>query len=459
MHTVFLFFPITHFFQTKFLLDSYIQWVGGKKGYAGDHYVAHRRHNQVWVMYDDSRVNKSPIHGQAAVNLAFFRNTNTRNPPPMTVDLARIRHIRGGRGRGAGNRGKSVGPVSGKGKGKGKSSSASVNVDPINVSSTEPVANVEVTQATDVDQSTVIDTKVGEDNIDEPITQPEPNVKSVQSNTGENVIAVDSQDTPVVPNTENLQSENVLPSQIIDPTVEPNVSIAGTSQQPNVSRTVETPVELNIEGTQGLHIPDLAGTQMDKDLLDYLTSNTVNEDSKPKENVSNINSENVTVEVHTVDDPEPPNVGDNAETVPIIGHLELNTQEEYEQEIKNKASPKFLVVSLKKHVNLLKRYQEGNVTISPQKSAMHRLCKIRNKQVPGSMYLNLDLIAHSVEPGETIKVHTGDEEFTRSEPAKKPVPSSSSGSSDDEDKYGGDTEVEEEDHSKPTGIPLYACLV
>ena len=85
---------------------------------------------------------------------------------------------------------------------------------------------------------------------------------------------------------------------------------------------------------------------------------------------------------------------------------------------------------------------------------MHRLCKIKSKEVSASMYLNLDLIAHSVEPGETIKVHTGDEEIDRSEPSKNPVPSSSSGSSDDEDKYGGDTEVDEEDQSKPTGIPL-----
>ena len=58
----------------------------------------------------------------------------------------------------------------------------------------------------------------------------------------ENVIAGDSQDTPVVPTTSSLQSENVIPSQIIDTTVEPNVSIAGPSQQPNVSRTVETPL-------------------------------------------------------------------------------------------------------------------------------------------------------------------------------------------------------------------------
>ena len=447
-------FPITHFFQTKFLLDSYIQWVGGKKGYAGDHYIAHRRHNQVWVMYDDSRVNKSPIYGQAKVNLAFFRNTNTRNPPPMTVDLARIRHIRGGRGRGAGNIGKSGGQLSGKGKGKGKTSSTSVNVDPINVCSTEPVANVEVTEATDVDQSIVSGTKVGEDQIDKPIPQPDPNVTYDQTNKGENVIGTDSQATPLVSNTEILQSDNVIPEQTIHQNIEPNFSIAGTSQQPNVARTTETPVELNIEGTQGLIIPDLAGTQMDKELLDYLTENTVNEESKPIDKESNINSEQVTVDVHTVDGQEPPNVGANVETVPIIGHVELTTQEEYEEELKNKISPKFLVVSIKKHVNLLKRYQEGNVTISPQKSAMQRLCKIRNKQVPGSMYLNLDLIAHSVEPGETIKVHTGEEEINRSEPAKKRVQSSSSGSSDDEDKYGGDTEVDDEDHSKPTGIPL-----
>ena len=157
--------------------------MGGKKGYACDHYVAHRRHNQVWVMYDDTRVNKSPIHGQAAVNLAFFRNTNTRNPPPMTVDLARIRHIRGGRGRGVGTRGKGVGPVSGKGKGRGKSSSASVTADPITVSASDPVLNVEDTQATDVDQSKVIDAKVAEDNVDEPISQAEPHVTSVQSST------------------------------------------------------------------------------------------------------------------------------------------------------------------------------------------------------------------------------------------------------------------------------------
>ena len=40
---------------------------------------------------------------------------------------------------------------------------------------------------------------------------------------------------------------------------------------------------------------------------------------------------------------------------------------------------------------------------------------------------------------------------------KNPVPSSSSGSSD-EDVYAGDTEVEDDDQSKPIGIPLYKVL-
>ena len=430
-------------------MDSYIQWVGGKKGYAGDHYVAHRKHNQVWVLYDDAKVNKSPTQGQCAVNLAFFRNTNTRNPPPITVDLAKIRHLRRGRGKGGGTRGRGLGGVRGKGKGRGKSSTVSVAPNPINVTSADPISNVIESESIAVDNSQTIEPTVAEVKTSENVNQSETDATPVAPTTVDNVIQGQSDETPVVPTTSNRTSDNVIQSENSSTPVEPIADIADPLQQGNVTVNVENPLTVNIEETQPGKIPDIAGTDLDRELLDFLTDNTVGGASEPVQNVTTGTSEPIILEGNTGDDPAPPDIGNVTDSVPIIGHVELNTQAAYEKEMQEKFGAKFLVVRVKKHVNLLKRFQEGNVKVSPQKSAMHRLCKIKTKPVCAALYLNLDLIAQSIEPGQSVKVHTGEDDINASQPSKRknPVPSSSSGSSDDDDKYAGDTEVEEDDQS------------
>ena len=55
-------------FQTMYILDSYVALVPGKRGYNQNHYIANKHYNQIWLMFDDSRVYKAGLNDQMCVN-------------------------------------------------------------------------------------------------------------------------------------------------------------------------------------------------------------------------------------------------------------------------------------------------------------------------------------------------------------------------------------------------------
>ena len=325
MHIVVLFVP--HSFISDKLFVGFIHPVGwGRKGYAGDHYVAHKRHNQVWVQYDDAKVNKSAIHGQCTVNLAFFRNTTTRNPLPFTIDLAKIKHLRGERSRGGVNKGRGSGAVRGREKGRGKTSTVSVDPAAIKVTSAEPTpSNVLATDSKAVDTS---------QNIDQTVEDP---------TTSDNVNQSQTDSTPVAP----IQN---VGQTVDDPTTADNVNQSQTDSTPvapipnsgdplpysNVSINVEIPIPVNTDDTQQDKPVNLQGSELDKELLAFLTEQNLGGSIEPLANINTDTTEPVHVQGNTVEDIPPSNI-DNVESfVPIIGHVQLTTQGDYDKRIERK---------------------------------------------------------------------------------------------------------------------------
>ena len=68
------------------------------------------------------------------------------------------------------------------------------------------------------------------------------------------------------------------------------------------------------------------------------------------------------------------------DTVVLVGHVELTSAEQFRQEMEDKKiRPRLLAVRIKRYPNLLKRYQEGNVTELKVRPQIQRLSKIRKK--------------------------------------------------------------------------------
>ena len=90
---------------------------------------------------------------------------------------------------------------------------------------------------------------------------------------------------------------------------------------------------------------------------------------------------------------------DTVESKPLlVGHVELTSAEQFRQEMKDKqVRSRLLAVRIKRYPNLLKRYQEGNVTDIKIKPQIQRLSKICKKLVNREEVLDLDFLAHMAE--------------------------------------------------------------
>ena len=80
-------------FQTKYILDSFIELIPLKKGNGADHYIAYQRINQIWLGMDDATVRKAYLGKKFRINLAFFRNTTTTLPLVREYDFAQFRQM------------------------------------------------------------------------------------------------------------------------------------------------------------------------------------------------------------------------------------------------------------------------------------------------------------------------------------------------------------------------------
>ena len=80
-------------FQTTFVLDSFIEYVLSRHGYAANHYIAHKKINNVWLTFNDSRVRKSYMGHPFQINMAFYRNTSNTVPITYNYDFAIFKQI------------------------------------------------------------------------------------------------------------------------------------------------------------------------------------------------------------------------------------------------------------------------------------------------------------------------------------------------------------------------------
>ena len=131
---------------------------------------------------------------------------------------------------------------------------------------------------------------------------------------------------------------------------------------------------------------------------------------------------------------------DTVESKPVlVGHVELTSAEQFWQEMEDKKiRPRLLAVRIKRYPNLLKRYQEGNVTELKVRPQIQRLSKIHKKLANKEQVLNLDFLAHMAEfqESKSVEVVLGDAGYQTVQPRKNPVESDM----DDDEKAGSTTE-------------------
>ena len=69
-------------------MESFIEFIPSKCGYIGSHYVAHKKINNLWLTFNDSKVRKSYMARKFQVQLAFYRNTSSTVAVQYNYDFA-----------------------------------------------------------------------------------------------------------------------------------------------------------------------------------------------------------------------------------------------------------------------------------------------------------------------------------------------------------------------------------
>ena len=246
------------------------------------------------------------------MNLAFFRNTETGSTLPFAVDLAKIKPLRG-RGRGRFNRGRGSGGVRGKGKGRGKSSTVTSGQASIEVSSVDPIPS---------------------------------NVKPVDSQSAETLQNVDQ--TQEQPTTSDTVNEGITDSNPVSLTQ--NIGEIHS----NLSINVEAPIPQGTDEIQPNKPADVVDNVQDNELLSYLTQDNLTGSIEPVPDTNAGITDTVQVEPDTGEDIQEPKIDNVEPSIPIIGHVKFNTEQEYNRELQERFDSKFLVMCVRKYVNLLK---------------------------------------------------------------------------------------------------------
>lgn len=381
------------------MLEGFIELITGKRGYASNHYVAYKRYNHVWLVFDDSTVKKASFGREFRINLAFYRNTETTYPLGFKMDMAQFKAQRIVKPRGrAGQMG-------------AKSSKV------IDIPKPEPVP-ASTKQATST-ISTPAPEPIGGGNPAQQVSEEPMNVSSTLAS---------DENQPSLPPPEPCE----IPSQ---------------SQQSAIQQQLHEPVtQETFDTTQSVTVP--AENKNGSENSSAFTSN-IQVGTSMQQQDPTVSSESQTTSTPTENQPT---------TSRLIGHVEYTSEEDFRKEnISRLKMSRLLVVSIKKYPNLLKRHQEGNVTIREMRPQHQRLCKIRKRHVSKEDILDLDELAHQTALMGTVTVHAPDDPHDYT--PKNPVSSDdSSDSGDSTEPYELGTQDDIQKVSGTTIVSVYDSL-
>ena len=375
-----------HIFQNIYILDSYVELVPGKRGYSQNHYISNKCYNQVWLMFDDSRVYKAGMIEQMCVNLAFFRNTVTTMQLDCQIDLAQFKHWKAYKPKQSkvgSIPGKSSLPSSGRGHGRGRGRGRGRVRKNVKLDRPEPdPIKKTVEDVTSKDESTVGKNTTDKTVVDE-IPQGEPNTGELITDTPNTDKPLDSTVGPgqnkvtkylvtlEVDDIDHNEQENdnsMVTAKDVPEHIEVSVSNEGESNVPTE--------ELKSPGDGACYVVEQENTEKSVDEMQNVSESQgdggtsiveqeissepqFSTQDKINEQTGN-NTDDWNASANTNAGDEQVSSKDAVQPV-IVGHVELEnptytSPEDLQEKIIDNFKHKCLVVCVKKYPNLLKWY-------------------------------------------------------------------------------------------------------
>ena len=393
-------------------MDSFIELAPAKSKKGCDHYITYKKLNQVWIRIDNDNIKKAALSGLFKVNLAFYKNSKTGTSVTYNIDFAQIKTYRGRKSVSFAKSFEATenNPVK---KGRKRKTSQKIptksSIQEDSTSHSELQDAVPSTSTSDQAQSTnPLDSQSAQSLIQgdsQPVHDPKydtTHLSTENQNTSSeltNEPADTQSDTPVIgeiiitdPN-ENLGSQG--PENITEP------STSTTKNDFTSDDTIINTQNTSVENTTQLKIISVRSL-----VADNTNQGTLDKSSG---------------EVHC---------GMSAEH---LAPLELSQR---------------LHVNVEKYVNLLKRYQEGNVKVKPVREQDVRLTNIKEQKIPFDKFQKF--YKDNAQKGSKPSGHSEDSKET-SGTTPNPQDSDSSSEADDSEK---DEEYQPDDDQEQLEIEL-----
>ena len=376
-------------------MDSFIELVPAKSKKGCDHYITYKKLNQVWIRIDNENIRKAALSGLFKVNLAFYKNVETGSSVSYNIDFAQIKAFRARRNASLPKASNLTqdNPVK---KGRKKKSSQKLPTKSSIVEDSTVHSEIQdaVPSTSYCDQVHSTDTQIA-GSAQSLIMGNSPPLSNPNSNPTN--VSTQNKDTPSEETNDptNTQSSATVigENSMVDPTtnlasdIPQNIEQTSTSTKKNDSTSEDTIID-----PQNTSVEDI--TQLKITRVRSLVNELPKEDSLEKSSTKVL-------------------VGMSASELPP---LELN---------------KRLHVNVKKYVNLLKRYQEGNVTVKPLREQDARLTNIKERNIGFEKFQ--EFYKQKGDSGSKISGHS-EKDKPQSGGTEKADDSDSSSEADDSEK-------------------------
>ena len=326
-------------------MDAFIELVPARNKKSCAHYITYKKLNQVWIRIDDDVIKKAALSGEFQVNLAFYKNAQTATSVSYNIDFAKIKTHRSRRG------------VS-----LSKTSNVSES-HPVKknrkIKKSEKISSKSLVQEDSTVHTEVQDAVPSTSKSDQVLTSNPQLPSSAQSLIqGLSETLTDPKCDQTNQTTEIAENPSLLTT---DPTnTQSSTTVIGEIILDNPTANVGS------HELQTLTLPSTSTQKNDSssDATIIDPENTSVEDSSPFK-ITSVRS--------LVNDPEEDlSLGKSSLQV-ITG---MSAEDMAPLELNRR-----LHVNIEKYVNLLKRYQEGNVKVKPIHSQDVRLTKIKEKNI------------------------------------------------------------------------------
>ena len=443
-------------------MDSFIELVPSKSKKGCDHYITYKKLNQVWIRIDNDNIKKAALSGLFKVNLAFYKNSETGTSVTYNIDFAQIKTYRG---RKSVSFAKSLEVTENSPVNKGRKRKTSQKIPTKSSIQSDSTSHSELQDAVpSTSTSDQVQTTNPLDSHSE-LQDAVPSTSTSDQVQTTNPLDPHSELQDAVPSTstsDQVQTTNPLDSQSAQSLIQ------GDSEADHDPKSNRTHLSTENQNTSSELTNDPANTQIDTPVIGEITiaDPTENVGSQGPENItepSTSTTKNDSSSDDTIIYTQNTSVEDTTQLkiisvrslvadIPNQGTLEKSSGEVHCGMSAEHLAPlelsRRLHVNVEKYVNLLKRYQEGNVKVKPVREQDVRLTNIKEKKIPLEKFQ--EFYKDNAQKGSKPSGNSEDSKET-SGTTPNPQDSDSSSEADDSEK---DEEYQPDDDQEQLEIEL-----